>query len=365
MGAQYPIMSGSGLTGPAWCNLGTFTASSGVRMLRLDMTTQSFPGTFQSARLLFSTNNGAFVMNTFDSTPVAFNAYADVQTTSIEWFYGTLATDIVVRQNSNTSYSFYVRITPDHGVGFFTVYHSTGDSFQFIGTNAGSTRPSNGIYPLVSQPLNPNQIGAASSYNPSITGTFTCQNLTSTGLTTLYDFSASGIVALPNNAVAIESINGLQPALNAKASLGSNVNFGSCDLTGSLTFGGNLTGGPNGQLSAFKIIGTNGFESLSGSLTTTASSQTIYTFSGASNNRGFVIVEALAPNNSTVMGFFDSRAGNTFLTILARQGNVTGTTNLSTANGGTLNVTLTCNTSGQLRLSTPSIGTCSWSIIFI
>ena len=142
------------------------------------------------------------------------------------------------------------------------------------------------------------------------------------------------------------------------------MNFGSCDLVGSLTFGGNLTGGGNSQLSAYAIKSTSGFGSISGTLTTTSSSQTIYTFSG-SENRGFVIVEALTPNNSTVVGFFDSRASNTFLTILARQGNATGATNLSTANTGTLNITLTCNTSNQLRLSTPSSGTSNWSIIFM
>ena len=83
-----------------------------------------------SARLNFSTNNGVIVMNTYDIPPVAFNGYPDLQTSSVEWYYGTLGTDIVVAQNSNTSYSFFVRITPDHGQGFFTVYHSTGDTFS-------------------------------------------------------------------------------------------------------------------------------------------------------------------------------------------------------------------------------------------
>ena len=83
-------------------------------------------------------------------------------------------------------------------------------------------------------------------------------------------------------------------------------------------------------------------------------------------NRGFVVVEAGSPNNSTTLAFFDALSQNTFVTILARQGNVnTGTTNLNTNNGGTYNMSLFCNSSGSLRLSLTNAGTASWSIIFI
>ena len=147
MGAQYQIMSGAGLTGPTWYRMGTFNATLGIRMLRLDLVMQSPVANFMQASLIFSTNDGAFTQFTYDTPPANFNAWADMQTTSIDWFYSTLGTDIVMTQISNTSYAFFVRVTADNGVGFFTVRHSTGDAFTFVGTNAGSTRPSNGVYP--------------------------------------------------------------------------------------------------------------------------------------------------------------------------------------------------------------------------
>ena len=125
-------MSGASLTGPTWYRLGNFTAASGVRMLRLDISMQSPAGSFQRARLHFSTNNGSYVQSTYDTTPVDFNSYAEMQTDSPNWFNGTIGTDVVVQQNSNTSYAFYVRITSTTREGFFTVYHSTGgDVFIF------------------------------------------------------------------------------------------------------------------------------------------------------------------------------------------------------------------------------------------
>ena len=71
-------------------------------MLRLDLTMQGPAGNFTQARLTFSTNNGVFVQNTYDTPPVAFNAWADLQTDSIDWYYSSLASDVVATQNSNT-----------------------------------------------------------------------------------------------------------------------------------------------------------------------------------------------------------------------------------------------------------------------
>ena len=98
-------MGGVGLSAPEWYRMGTFDATSGIRMLRLDLLMQAPAGLFMSARLNFSTNNGVIVMNTYDIPPVAFNGYPDLQTSSVDWYYGTLGTDIVIAQNSNASYS--------------------------------------------------------------------------------------------------------------------------------------------------------------------------------------------------------------------------------------------------------------------
>ena len=98
-----------------------------------------------------------------------------------------------------------------------------------------------------------------------------------------------------------------------------------------------------------------------------ASSQTIYTFTAGSGNmnRGFVIVEAPSPNNSTTLAFFDSLSGFPFVTILARNGNAFGSANLGTASTGTYNMNLFCNSAGLLRVSLTNAGTVSWTIIFI
>ena len=108
MGAQYPIMGGAGLTGPTWYRMGTFNATSGTGMLRLDLVMQSPVANFTQARLTFSTNDGALAQNTYDTPPVAFNAWADIQTTSVDWYYDSLATDVVVSRISNTTYAFFV-----------------------------------------------------------------------------------------------------------------------------------------------------------------------------------------------------------------------------------------------------------------
>jgi hypothetical protein len=260
--------------------------------------------------------------------------------------------------------------------------------------------------------LDPNMIDAASTHNPTFTGKVTCNNFESTGLTTLRDFSASGFVALPVNAVAIESVAGLTfnlgqkanlagpttfsgttslqnlaasgsvtlpndsltvantvglaGALAGKATLGGPANFSSCALTGSLTFGGNITGGSNSTINCFQVNSSGGFNSTTGSMSFAANvSQTIYTFASGNVQRGFVVVEAPSPNNSTTLAFFDSIAGNTFVTILARQGNAVGSTNTTSTATGTFNMNLFCNTSGNLRLSLTNAGTASWSIIFI
>ena len=366
MGVQYPIMSGSGLAADSWCLLGTFTASSGVRMLRLDLTTQTFPGTFQSARILFSTNNGVFVMNTYDTPPAQFNAWADVQTTSPEWFHGTLSTDIAVRQNSNTSYSFYLKITPNNGVGFFTVYHSTGDSFQFLGTNAGTTRPSNGVYPLLSQMLDHNMIDAASAHNPTFTGKVTCNNFESTGLTTLKDFSASGFVALPPNAVAIESVAGLTSALNSKAptqnpTFTGNVQLPQFQIVNNATLNGTTIAS---TINAAFLLASNSFSSTYGTLNLAAnSSQTAYTLAGS--QRGFIFLDSDSTNASSTVAYFSNMSGVNYLSIVARNGNAFGTQNMGTAVSGTWNMNVTINSAGAIRVSVPNAGFVRWNIIFV
>jgi hypothetical protein len=343
MGAQYPIMSGAGLTGPAWYRLGNFTATSGVRMLRIDINMQSPAGSFQPARLHFSTNNGSYVQNTYDATPVDFNAYAEMQVNSVNWFYALPDADVAVQQNSNTSYAFYVRITSTTREGFFTVYHSTGDTFTFVGTNAGNTRPSNGVHPMVSQPVDPAMIGAAPTVNPSFTGTLSTQNL-----------GVSNLVLIPNDSLTIANTAGLIGALAGKATLGGPANFSTLSLSGLLS--GTTVAGTT-------LIASSGFYSTTGFLTSTSSSQTIYQV--GSSQRGLLVVDAEAPNSSSAVCFFSSASGVFWLSIVARNGNAFGTGNVGTAFSGTNNLNVFINSTGAIRVSTTSAGTTRWSIVLL
>jgi hypothetical protein len=136
-----------------------------------------------------------------------------------------------------------------------------------------------------------------------------------------------------------------------------------------LSFGGSVTGGWNSTINCCQVNSSGGFNSTTGSASFAAGvSQTTYTFAAGNVQQGFVAAEAPSPNNSTTLAFCDSlAAGNAFVAILAREGNVnTGTTNVGTVSGGTynMNVNLFCNSSGNLRLSVTSNGTANWSIIF-
>jgi hypothetical protein len=304
---------------------------------------QSPAGSFQPARLHFSTNNGSYVQNTYDATPVDFNAHAEMQVDSVNWFYALPDEDVAVQQNSNTSYAFYVRITATTRAGFFTVYHSTGDAFTFVGTTAGSSRPSNGVHPMVSQPVDPAMIGAAPTVNPNFTGTLTTQNL-----------GVSNLVLLPNDSLTIANTAGLIGALSGKATLGGPVNFSSCTLAGPLS-AANISGNT--------IIGNVGFQSSTGLVTTTSSSQTIYQV--GSSQRGLLVVDAEAPNSSSAVCFFSSASGVFWLSIVARNGNAFGTANVGTAFSGTNNLNVFVNSTGAIRVSTTSSGTTRWSVVLL
>ena len=309
----------------------------------------------------------------------------------------------MVAQNSNTSYSFYVKVTPDNNVGFFTVYHSTGDAFAFVGSDTGSTRPLNGAYPSTSQPLDPGMIGAATKNSPTITGTASLQNL-----------AVSGTVSVPSDSLSIPNVVGLSGALSGKATLGGPANFSTLSASSSLsvstggtvsfptnavtqdsvsglvtalaakapinnpTFTGTVTlprfqvlQDPtlNGTIAGGNIFGTNISASASffSSYGTTAlaanTSSTFYTV--GSNQRGLVFVDTDSTNASSAVGYFSNMSGVMYLSVLARNGNAFGFQNIGTAFTGTWNMNLFCNSAGALRVSIPTAGSVRWNIILL
>ena len=334
--------------------MGTFNATSGYRLLRLDLTMQGPAANFMRSRLTFSTNNGVFAQNTYDAPPVAFNAWADLQTDSIDWYYSSLGTDVVVTQNSNTSYSFFVRVNPDNHVGFFTVYHSTGgDTFTFVGSNAGPSQPPNGIQPTVSQTLDPAMIGAASTNSPMIIGTASLQNarvsgtLGVTGATSLTTATVSGnlsvvgagSVNLPPGSLTIDNVANLQTALNNKATTGASASFTT-------------------------LMATSSFTSASGSFTATSTPQNVINVSG---RRGLVFLDGQGSIASSILAYFSCMTPNNCLSVVARNGNVYTYANLGTAAGtGTMMIDVGISTSGNIRVSCAlgSTGTVLWNVVY-
>jgi hypothetical protein len=352
---------------------------------------QSPVGNFMQARLTFSTHDGAAAQYTYDTPPVVFNAWAEIQTTSIDWYYGTLATDVVVQQLSYTSYAFFVKVTPDNGVGFFTVYHSPPDTFAFVGTNAGSTRPSNGVYPMIGQPLTPDMIDAVSKNSPTITGTASLQNVTVsgtlgvTGATTLAGTTASsltvngatnlvgnlgvggtatflGNVALPRfQALLDPSLNG---TVNAANLFGTSLNVSGTTTLGttnaaSLSLSGLFSGA---AIMGTSVYASSGFTSVFGSFSATTSFQNLLSVAG---RRGFLFLDGQSPINSSVLAYFSCISTNQCLSIVAQNGNAYSFANVGSASGtGSMMINVGVSNTSNLRVSATQSGTINWAIVY-
>ena len=360
MGPQYPITLGIGMTVPTWYKLGTLTLASGsfVRMFSLQATAQTYQGVPKQLFLDFVSNAGNPVQDTYDATPVAFNAYTRMQTTSPEWYFDGFSTDVAVTQLSNAVYAFYLIVYPNTGTGFFTVRHAPGDSFLFEGVYTGGTRPANGVYPMGLPLTSVDQIGALPINNPTATGLLSCQN-----------FKATGTVDIPANSLTIDDVLNLQTSLNAKANLAGPTTFtGTVTLPSFQTLtNAQLNGTTNSTGSIFaNLLGANSsFTSTYGTQAsmTAGVSSTIYTL--AANSRGFIFLDTDSTNASSTVAYFSNMSGVNYLTILARNGNALGTANLGTAFSGTYNMTVVINSSGNIRVSVVNGGSIRWNVILL
>jgi len=346
------------MTAATWYKLGTLTLvnATAVRTFQLQLTTQSPVGVFRSAVVRFSSNSSNFVQNTYDTTPIAFNAYVQTQTTSTPWWYGTLSTDIAVTQLSNSSYAFYLKVYPDAGTGFFSVEHSTGgDSFLFEGVYTGTTRPANGIHPDIAPLVTAEQIGALPTGDPTATGLLTCQN-----------FRATGTVDLPNDSLSISDVSGLQASLLAKANVTSPTFFGTVTLPNFQALNNpQLTGTTNstGSICANLLCANNSFTTTYGTQGPMSAgvSSTIYTLSP--NTRGLIFMDTDSTNASSCVAYFSNMSGVNYLSILARNGNAFSAQNIGANFGGTWNMTCVINSSGNIRVSVTNAGSIRWNVV--
>ena len=120
-----------------------------------------------------------------------------------------------------------------------------------------------------------------------------------------------------------------------------------------------------GNLNAANINYSGLLKSTSGSLSATTTLQTFYNFA---NKRGFLFIEANPPSASSILGYFDNYLGaaTNFFSILARNGNSSSSSNLGTANGGTMMMVVSCLTASKdLQVSVTAAATVNWSVMLL
>jgi hypothetical protein len=358
MGPQYTIVRAFMMTTPTWYKLGTLTLADAlaVSMFTLELTTQSPIGDFHVAVVRFSSNGGNFVRNTYDTTPVAFNAYVQAQTTSKNWFYD-MSSDLAVTQLSNSSYAFYLKVYPDVGAGFFSVQHASGDSFTYEGLYTSTTRPAQGVHPTILAVATPDGIGALpvvnpSMANPSVQGTLSCQNVTASGT-----LGVTGATTLAGTTASTLTVNGATSLQNATVS-------GTLGVTGVTTLGAtNMTG----LLNCLNVAGTNliassGFTSLYGTFSATT---TFGSLTNVAGRRGFLFLDGVSPINSSVLVYFSCMSTNPMFSRVAQQGNVYNFDgNTGAAFTGTMMINVGILTTGVLRVVATTSGTINWAIVY-
>jgi hypothetical protein len=383
MGPQYTIVRAIGMTTATWYKLGTLTLAdaTAVSMFTLELTTQNPIGGFRAAVVRFSSNGGNFVRNTYDATPVAFNAYVQAQSTSKDWFL-EMSGDLAVTQLSNSSYAFYLKVYPDVGAGFFSVQHASGDSFAYEGLYTSTTKPAQGVHPFILAVATPDGIGALpvvnpNMVNPSVQGTLACQNVTAsgtlgvTGATTLAGTTASSLTV--NGASSLQGTLGVTGATTLAGTTASSLTVnGASSLQGTLNVSGFTTLGA-AQASSFGVTNnitgalfqaSIGFTSTSGTLSTAASSsQTLHTLTA--NQRLLIFVETDTTNGSSAVAYCSNLSGVVYMTIIARNGNAYSSQNFGSAFVGTWNMNLFVLSTGAIRCSTTSAGSVRWNILFL
>ena len=294
-----------------WCRLGTLTTTQTGRLFRLRILTQSYFGNFYQATLNFASSNGTSTGMGYDGVSPMY-CYADLQTSTENWQNGNITGDFAIQQNSQTSFSFWMKMQIYPGSGFFEAITSATDTFVYSGTLASTYPETSAMSPSLSN-VTPGMIGLGNLNNTS-------------------DLD--------------------KPVSTAQAAaLGLKANAANPSFTG--------------NLNAANINYSGLLKSTSGSLSATTTLQTFYNFA---NKRGFLFIEANPPSASSILGYFDNYLGaaTNFFSILARNGNSSSSSNLGTANGGTMMMVVSCLTASKdLQVSVTAAATVNWSVMLL
>ena len=207
--------------------LGTLTTAQTGSLFQLELLSQHYfsasAADFVTARLIFSTANGAASILGNNSTP--FYGAASCFTNGYAWDAASLA----IQQFSSTSYGFFVFMQEYPGQGMFRItLDQAGDVFTYSG--AVQTPTACWINPSADSRILKSDVGLGNCDNtsdmnkPVSTAVQTALNLkanlanpTITGTLTTANLTATGTVTIPNNSLTIARTSGLQTALDAKA----------------------------------------------------------------------------------------------------------------------------------------------------
>ena len=339
-----------------WFELGTFTSNLTLwasKVMRLQVCFQEeTTGTFRTATLCFSLTDKSGTMS-YDTPSIAMDCYAEVQTDSPDWWSSTLSTDFAVKRITATSHMFFVKVpgissgSLNFISGFFSVHHSAGDTFTYTGYYRSPTRPTNAFHPPAKSTID------ASMFDPNFTGeTVQCATLAATGSVTCNSVTATSSASLRNLGCTGATFSGTVTLPQFQV-------LNSCQMIGTTTAT---------QIFANSLLATlTGFSSAFGTNTMVAnSSQTLYQVAGS--QRGLIFVEtdpALVANAQSTVAYFTTMSGVNSLSVLARNGNALGSSNLGTAASGTYTMTLTINSAGAIRASIQNNGNLRWNVLLL
>jgi hypothetical protein len=290
-------------------------------MFKMELLTQHYYNAnsvdFVTAEIYFSTSNGSSSQTGADSTP--FYGCASMRC-SPNIAYNFDRTSVAIRQLSQTSYAFYIYL-----------FEFTGRSMIRVTTNqAGDVFTSNNVAE------SPTGCWINPDYNSRVTK------------------DDVGLGSVDNTSDADKPLStAATSALALKANLAGPTTFTGTTNCASLNASGTIT--------AANVRSTGVMYTQFGTLASTSTFQTIYNFAG---KRGLAFIIGIGTIASSIMAFFDNTYGAGHVSIVARNGNSSSSSNLGTAQLGTMLIGVQ-NSGNNLQVNSTTSGTVSWSVILL
>ena len=224
-----------------WCQLGTWSTDiSANRTCTLRLASQSYSWGFNRFRTAFlqlsSGNWSNLPQQALDGS--TFHAWAELQLTSDWPDAGTRVVIEQVGQPTTPSLSFrvWVLLSNVAGTGHYTATPISTDTWTHSGTLYPVRPISQVLYPSVRSSMTAADTQAALDLKANLAGP------TFTGTTTVANLTATGTVSVPDSALSIAKVSGLQTSLNAKANTTGPTTFTGLTTVANLTATGTVLG---------------------------------------------------------------------------------------------------------------------------